>query len=105
MRPEEMIVTMFGIIGVFGLPFSVLWMQHKRKMLELQLRMHTQGDANVTAQLEAMRQELRQLRDTTMQYDLSFDTALQRMESRIETLERRAVTGETDSVNELRVGR
>jgi uncharacterized protein YlxW (UPF0749 family) len=64
-------------------------------MMEMKLQMQSQGDSNLQAQVEALRQEVRSLRDTTMQYDLSFDTALQRMEARVESLERR--TGQTDS--------
>ena len=48
-------------------------------------------------QWEALRQEVRALRDTTMQYDLSFDAALERMESRVESIERAGTTGVTGS--------
>ena len=41
------------------------------------------------AEIEAMRQEMRSLRDTTTQYDLSFDTALQNMEKKVEILNRK----------------
>jgi hypothetical protein len=71
-------------------------------MLELQLRLRSQDEAGMAAAVESLRTEMRQLRDTTMQYDLSFDTALQRMESRMENLERRVNQGEAEVPQELR---
>ncbi len=59
-----------------------------------QLRAQQQGTANVGQEVVALRQEVAQLRqqlselrDTSTQYDLSFDTALQRMERRVEHVE------------------
>src|SRR5260221_642919 len=97
-----------GLIAILcgcGIPLSIIWTHHKRKVLELQLRLRNEGGSSVHMEVEALRQEVRNLRETTMQYDLSFDTALQRMEQRVESLERRAITGETGSVAELRSGR
>ena len=37
--------------------------------------------------VESLRKEVEQLRDTTTRYDLSFDTALQRLEARVGHLE------------------
>jgi hypothetical protein len=67
-------------------------------MLEMQLQLRHTSNDSVRAEMEAMRQEIRSLRDTTMQYDLSFDTALQRLEQRVEGIERRSISsGETSS--------
>jgi hypothetical protein len=105
MEFSKMIVALFGVALLFGIPLSAIWTQHRQKMLELQLRLHNHGDANLRNEIEALRQEVRQLRETTMQYDLSFDTALQRMEGRTEGLERRVQNVETTDRNELRGGR
>lgn len=93
---------MFTIITV---SLSGIWTRHKRKMMELQLQMRQAGDANLQATVEALREEVRALRDTTMQYDLSFDTALQRMENRLGALEQRANESEQNTVANLRSGR
>ena len=100
-----------AILCVFGIPLSAIWTSHRRKMLMMQLQLRNQGDSGVRASVEALREEVRSLRETTMQYDLSFDSALQRMERRVDGLERRVVGGSTTSsvesnhAEEMRVGR
>lgn len=84
----EHLAGIVAILCMFGIPLSAIWTSHRRKVLELQLQLRGQGDNNLRAELEALRQEVRSLRDTSMQYDLSFDTALQRMEQRVERMER-----------------
>ena len=102
---EHDFIGLIAVLCVFGIPLSAIWTHHRRKMLEMQLRLRNEGSSNVRTEVEALRQEVRALRDTTMQYDLSFDTALQRMEQRVEMIERRAISGETGSMAELRNGR
>src|SRR5581483_2586261 len=101
----EPLIPIIAIIGIFGIPLSAIWTSHRRQVLEMQLRLQNQGDANVRAAIDDLRQEIKSLRDTTMQYDLSFDSALQRMERRVEALENRAVGVNADSANDLRIGR
>ncbi|HZP80453.1 MAG TPA: hypothetical protein VFB21_02330 [Chthonomonadaceae bacterium] len=101
----EALIPIIAIIGIFGIPLSAIWTSHRRQVLEMQLRLQNQGDANVRAAIDDLRQEIKSLRDTTMQYDLSFDSALQRMERRVEALENRAVGVNADSANDLRIGR
>src|ERR1043166_6886965 len=99
-------IGLIAVVLIFGLlPLSGIWTTHRRKMLELQLRLRNEGNSSIKAEMETLRQEVRSLRETTMQYDLSFDTALQRMEQRMETMERRVITGETGNAAELRNGR
>lgn len=85
------ITGLAAIVMVFGIPMSAIWTAHLRKMAELKLQVHQQTVNVASNELEALRQEVRALRETSMQYDLSFDTALQRMEQRVETLERRTI--------------
>jgi hypothetical protein len=80
---------MAAVILVFSIPLFAIWTGHRRKMLEMQLMLRGSGHATSDATIAAVREELRSLRDTTTQYDMSFDTALQRMERRVEGLERR----------------
>ena len=99
-------IGLIAVVCIFGvIPISGIWTSHRRKVLELQLRLRNEGSSSVHAEIEALQREVRALRDTTMQYDLSFDTALQRMEQRVEMIERRAISGETGSMAELRNGR
>jgi hypothetical protein len=82
-------IGLIAVLGVFGIPIVAIWTGHRQKVLEMQLQLRQKGDASVHASIEALREEVRQLKDTTMQYDLSFDSALQRMEQRVDGVERR----------------
>ena len=99
------IIGLVTVICIFGATVSGIWASHRRKALELQLRLRGEGSGNVRAEMEALQQEMRTLRDTTMQYDLSFDTALQRIEQRVENIERRAISPEERNMAELSSGR
>ncbi len=85
------------------------WIKHRSKVAEMKLQARATADTNVQGTLDALRQEMRAeiqaLRDTTTQYDLSFDTALQRMERRVEGVERRIQEAETNRSADLRTGR
>ena len=81
------LIGLVTVCLIFGIPLTAIWTEHKRKILEMQLRLQSQGDVGLRAEVEALRQEVHSLRDTAMQYDLSFDAALQRMEQRVGTLE------------------
>ena len=96
------IIGLVAVSLIFGIPIVKIWTDHQRKVLEMRLKLNTHGDKSVRGELEALRLEVRSLRDTSMQYDLSFDTALQRMEHRVEGTERRVATIQSDDV--LRVG-
>ena len=86
-----------AILCVFGIPLSAIWTSHRRKMLELQMQMRGPGSSgDLRAEVEALRQEVRSLRDTSTQYDLSFDTALQRMEQRVTGIERKTLSAQPD---------
>jgi len=88
--------ALMAMFCVFSVPLLAIWTHHKRKVLEMQLQLRNQGDSGVRADLEAVKQELRALRDTSTQYDLSFDTALQRMERRVEAIERSGSSLQSD---------
>ena len=93
-----------GIIAIlcfFGIPLSAIWGSHRRQIMEIKLRANQGDDASLRSAVEALRAEVRTLRDTTMQYDISFDSALQRVESRVDQMERRAIPTETERVAEL----
>lgn len=101
----EPLIPFVAIIMGCSIPMLAIWSVHKRKMLEMQMRLNNQGDANLRASVEALREEVRSLRDTTTQYDLSFDTALQRMEQRIEGVESRVQDAPVPRTVDLRGGR
>ncbi|HLK58875.1 MAG TPA: hypothetical protein VKU00_20040 [Chthonomonadaceae bacterium] len=61
--------------------------------------------AAMRSELEALRKQMTDLRDTTTQYDLSFDTALQTMEKRMAFLERKTHVSEAETQNVTLRGR
>jgi len=94
-------VGLVAVLCFFGIPLSAIWGHNRRRMMELKLRLTQGNDSEVRASIEALRAEVRALRDTTMQYDISFDSALQRVESRVDKIERRAIPTEAAEVAEL----
>ncbi len=97
-------VETIAVLMVFGIPLMAIWTTHKRKMLELQLQIRSQGDTGLRQEVMALREELRALRDTSMQYDLSFDTALQKMDQRMITVERRVGQIEQIETHQIHLG-
>src|SRR5258706_503273 len=85
--------ALIATILILSIPLFALWSHHRRKVLEIQLQVRGQGEGGVRAELDSLRQEMRALRDTSMQYDLSFDTALQQMERRVNKIERVSFLG------------
>lgn len=76
---------------VLSIPLALVWSSHKRKMLEIHLR-YKASDPQLQAQIEALRGDIQALRDTSMQYDLSFEATLQRLETRVQSLEAQRIT-------------
>lgn len=91
--------------GFFTIILSLIWTHHRRKMYELQKR---GGDVNtqaIRAEFVAIREEMRALRDTTTQYDLSFDSALQQVERRLALIERKQYSNsETATYENVTIG-
>ncbi|MDE2125717.1 MAG: hypothetical protein KGJ62_03930 [Armatimonadetes bacterium] len=78
-----------AIMLSLGIPLAAIITNHFYKLARLRAQSRTGLDSGTRAAIESLRQEVATLRDTTMQYDLSFDTALQRIDSRVTGLERR----------------
>jgi hypothetical protein len=79
------------------IPIVAIVMSFKYKAKELELKAGRGGDPNVVSALEDMKRQIADLRDTTTRYDMSFDSALQRIESRVGNLENRVSTIERAS--------
>ncbi len=103
-----------GILAlVFAVPLMAIWTEHRRKVLEMQLRLRAErgSDAAPKEQVRELAKQLADLRSTATEYDLSFDSALQRLESRMDLLDERLRRIEesrpaaaSDSSNEVRIG-
>ena len=78
------------LIGISSIIPMLIWTHHRRKMEELRLKGGRIVAEDIRTEFATVRAEIQDLRDTSMQYDLSFDTALQQMERRVNKIERAA---------------
>lgn len=100
MGPGETFSFIFVVI--FGFSGFKAMLSHRLKMAEIKVRATQSNDAAALAALEQLREEVRQLRDTAMRYDMSFDAALTRMEERVDRIETRSYTSSEDPLVRLR---
>jgi hypothetical protein len=75
---------------VLAIPLTLIWTYHRRQMEQLRQQRSGMIADEIKAEFAAVRSEIQALRDTALQYDLSFDNSLQQMEHRLSFLERRA---------------
>lgn len=87
---------------IFAVPILAIVTYHKRKMMEIKLAGVQKSDQAMIERIEAVRRELAQLRDTATQYDVSFDTALHRIETRVTSIDLRVTAIEQKS--NVRIG-
>lgn len=86
---EALLIPLAAVICIFGIPIVAILTSHWQKMAEMKLRMRQTGDSTVLAEIRELKRQLDALRDTSTQYDMSFDKALQRIDSRVLGLEGR----------------
>ena len=96
------IVAMSTLLGgmVLSIPLYALWTYHKRKLEEIKARQRSTIDKATLEAIDGLRKEMAALRDTTTQYDMSFDTALKRLESRMDNVEGKLIAGSRGSGSE-----
>lgn len=100
-------VGMFTFLGgmVLSIPFYAIWTYHKRKLEEIKARQRSTIDKATMEAIDGLRKEMAALRDTTTQYDMSFDTALKRLESRMDNVEGKLISsGAVREAERLHVG-
>ena len=73
---------------IFSIPLLAIWTHHRRKMEELRAQRAANYSDEIRAEFASVRAEIKSLRETAMQYDLSFDTSLQQLERRLAQTER-----------------
>ena len=73
---------------------------HQRKLIEMRMG-SAQFDRGLAEEVRKLQEQVAELRDTTTRYDLSFDTALQRIEGRVSAVEQNvaAIQGERQSAS------
>lgn len=97
------LALMIPLAGI-GTGALAIYLAHVRKIAEIKARMgvvenrNAAGNNNVSgdvrAELQALREEVAKLRDTSTKFDLSFDAGLTRLEDRVARVE-----GQNESQN------
>lgn len=87
----EEIVALAAVIGVFGpvlfIPIIGMVLKHRKEMLQMEIEKYRLSNQEVAKQIEALRQEIAQLRDTSTQFDLSLQANLENLQERVRYLE------------------
>jgi len=87
----EDIVRLALIVCIFGpmlfIPITAMVLKHRKEMIQMELERRRLSNQEVIAQIEALRQELAQLRDTSTQYDMSLQANLEMLQERVRMLE------------------
>ena len=93
------------LVGVSSIIPMLIWTHHRRKMEELRMQGRRLVAEDIRTEFATIRAEIRDLRDTSMQYDLSFDTAMQQMERRVNKIERGSyLDSETSTHHNVKFG-
>ena len=82
-------IGLVAVILIFGMPFLGIITSHHRKLMEMKLKLGEQTQGASSKEMQDLKRAVDELRDTTTRYDISFDAALQRIESRVGHLEGR----------------
>lgn len=80
-------IGLVAVVCIFGTPIVAIITNHYRKLAEMRMQSGAQGNSVVVEEMQKLKQQMAELRDTTTRYDISFDAALQRIESRVGHLE------------------
>ncbi len=88
------------------IPFYAIWTHHKRKLEEIRAHRDVRVAEDTRRAMDELRAEFKQLRDNSSEYDVSIDTTLQRLESRINNVEQRSrYTESVEQPSQIQVGR
>jgi len=87
----ETLIPLAAVVFIFGpalfIPITAMVLKHRKEMLQMELERRRLSNQEVLAQIEALRHELAQLRDTSTQYDMSLQATLETLQERVRTLE------------------
>ncbi|MFN7162735.1 MAG: hypothetical protein ACK4NB_06695, partial [Fimbriimonadales bacterium] len=76
-------------------PITAMVIKHRKEMMQLELEKRRLSNQEIAKQIEALREELAQLRETSTQYDLSLQANLESLQERVRALEMRDPLPET----------
>jgi TolA-binding protein len=85
------IVALVVAIGIFGpgllIPITAMVIKHRKEMTAMELEKRRLSTQEVAKQIEALREEIAQLRETSTQYDMSLQANLESLQERVRALE------------------
>ncbi|MCS7209290.1 MAG: hypothetical protein NZ874_06930 [Fimbriimonadales bacterium] len=85
------IVALAAIVFIFGpalfIPITAMVLKHRKEMLQMELEKRRLSNQEVAKQIEALRAEIAQLRETATQYDMSLQANLENLQERVRYLE------------------
>ncbi|MCS6919136.1 MAG: hypothetical protein NZM28_05155, partial [Fimbriimonadales bacterium] len=85
------IIALVAVIGIFGpgllIPITAMVLKHRKEMLKMELDKRKLSNQEVSKQIEALREEIAQLRETATQYDMSLQANLEGLHERVRALE------------------
>ncbi|MBC7806692.1 MAG: hypothetical protein H7145_11125 [Akkermansiaceae bacterium] len=87
----EGLMGIIAVSGLFGWIPVMVWWKHRIRLEEIR---NQQGAGVTEATISTLREvqrELRELRETTAKFDLSFDAGLDRLEERVNRVEGRTI--------------
>ncbi len=96
-------VSLGGLSGIALIIWTSMMAKIARIKAEAQVRQMTAAplpEAGVTAELKALRQQIAEMQSTGHQFDISFDAALERLESRVNRLETKSATTTSTAASE-----
>ena len=82
-------------ITALCIPIVAILTAHQRHMAEIKARISGGLSQEVRAELNEIKSQLSDLRDTTTRFDMTFDAALSRLEQRMDSVEQRQATTTT----------
>jgi hypothetical protein len=80
------------------------YIDYKQKAVEARVQKAAAPDQALREEVDELKRKLTELRDVTTQYDMSFDSALHRVETRLATVEQRTLAGD-DNTGSIHVTR
>ncbi len=85
------LIALITVVLLFGpaliIPLVVVTQKHRKEMLMLELDKRRATSEEVLKQIEALRQEIAELRETATQYDMSLQANLENLQARVRALE------------------
>lgn len=85
------LVALAAIVFIFGpalfIPITAMVLKHRKEMVQLELEKRRLNHQEIAKQIEALRQEIAHLRETSTQFDLSLQANLENLQERVRALE------------------